>query len=129
MVLILMNILSGKKGPIVIVQIEHILAIENLDKIFSLPEIDGFIVGPYDLSCSMNIPGQFNNKKYKDIISLILKTGIENNCTPGIHVVEPDLELLEENIKNNFKFIAYSVDIRMLSVTANRGYKTFKMNT
>ena len=37
-----------------------------------------------------------------------------NNCTD---LVELDLELLEENIKNNFKFIAYSVDIRMLSVT------------
>ena len=39
----------------IIVQIEHIDAIRNLKDILSLDEIHGSIIGPYDLSGSLNI--------------------------------------------------------------------------
>jgi 2-dehydro-3-deoxyglucarate aldolase len=32
----------------------------------------------------------------------------------GIHVVEPDIIQLQERIKEGYKFLAYSLDIRML---------------
>ena len=34
------------KNSIIIVQIEHIDAINNIDEIFSVKEIDGYIIGP-----------------------------------------------------------------------------------
>ena len=45
-------------GPIVVVQIEHIEAVDNLKEILSVSGVDAFIIGPYDLSCSMGIPGE-----------------------------------------------------------------------
>ena len=39
----------------------------------------------------------------------------------GLHVVEPDIKLLSEAVRVGHKFIAYSVDIRMLDVTARCG--------
>ena len=69
-----------KKSPIVIVQIEDIKALPNLDKIFSIEQIDGFIIGPYDLSCSMGIPGEFNNLKFKKVLKEILAAGKRNKC-------------------------------------------------
>ena len=38
---------------IVVVQIEHIVALKNLDKILQVPGIDAIIIGPYDLSGSL----------------------------------------------------------------------------
>ena len=55
----------NKKNSIVIIQIESQEALDNIDNIFSLKEIDAFFVGPYDLSASMNIPGKFDDKKFK----------------------------------------------------------------
>ena len=49
------------KESVVIVQIEHIDAINNLGKILSTDGVDGFIVGPYDLSASLGFPGQFDH--------------------------------------------------------------------
>ena len=40
-------------GPVVIVQIEHKDAVGQLEAILKVPGVDGFIIGPYDLSCSM----------------------------------------------------------------------------
>ena len=53
----------------VIAQIEHKDAIENIEKIISVDGIDGVIIGPYDLSASLNIPGELNNVILKNAIA------------------------------------------------------------
>ena len=110
-----------KDGPVVIVQIEHKDALEHLEAIFSVPGVDGFIIGPYDLSCSMGMPGEFNRPEFKAAINQILSTGLKMNFPAGLHIVEPDLERLQQVIAEGYRFIAYSVDIRMLDVVARAG--------
>ena len=113
-------------GPIVIVQIEHIDAVDNLKKILTVDGVDAFIIGPYDLSCSMGIPGEFENPKFIQIMERIIKISSELNAVSGLHVVEPDREKLNEAIEAGHKFIAYSVDIRMLDVTARNGMSEYR---
>ena len=63
------NYLKEKAKNIeLIVQIEHYKGIENLHQILSLDGLDGSFLGPYDLSASIGIPGQFNTKKFKDLV-------------------------------------------------------------
>jgi len=102
--------------PIVIVQIEHVDAIDNLEDILNTDGVDGFIIGPYDLSCSMGIPGKFEDKDFNYTLKHILDIGKNISIPAGIHLVEPDTNLLEKLKKDGYNFIAYSVDIRMLDV-------------
>ena len=51
-----------------IAQIEHINAIKNIDEIFSNSYIDYYMIGPYDLSGSMGIVGDFKHSEYKKIL-------------------------------------------------------------
>lgn len=115
-----------KTSPVVIVQIEHINALDNLEAIFTTKGVDGFIIGPYDLSCSMGMPGDFHHPEFKEVVQKILRAGKESGCPSGIHLVEPDAELLNNTIEEGYKFIAYSVDIRMLDVSARHGTKIIK---
>ena len=108
-------------GPIDVVQIEHIDAVNNLEDILSVKGVDAFIIGPYDLSCSMGIPGEFDNPQFTNVMKNIIETGDKFGAVSGIHVVEPDIEKLNNAINEGYKFIAYSVDIRMLDVTARAG--------
>jgi len=110
-----------KESAIVIVQIEHKDAISNLEEILATPGVDGFIIGPYDLSCSMGIPGEFEKSEFKDAMDYILAKGLAMGCPAGLHVVEPDVVRLEQSISEGFRFIAYSVDVRMLDVSARQG--------
>jgi 2-keto-3-deoxy-L-rhamnonate aldolase RhmA len=110
-----------KDGPVVIVQIEHIEAIEVLEDILTVSGVDGFIIGPYDLSCSMGIPGDFKNSKFIETMHHICETGKKLGCSAGLHIVEPDPKLLENTIEEGYTFIAYSVDIRMLDISARKG--------
>lgn len=108
-------------GPIVFVQIESINAVSELDKIFQVDGLDGYIIGPYDLSCSMGIPGKFDDPKFQEIMKQIHDASVKNNLPSGTHLVEPGLLGLEEAIVKGFKIIAYSVDIRILDVGARIG--------
>ena len=108
-------------GPVVIVQIEHIDAVEDLKNILNVEGVDAFFIGPYDLSCSMGIPGDFDHPKFIQTMNKIIDISNSVGAVSGLHVVEPDIKLLSEAVRVGHKFIAYSVDIRMLDVTARRG--------
>jgi len=105
---------------VVIAQIEHIDALENLKEIITTDGIDGVIIGPYDLSCSMGIPGEFDRQDFKETMTIILKTCQDLNFPCGIHVVEPNLNEFRTAVNNGYKFIAYSVDTRMLDFMSRK---------
>lgn len=101
-------------GPMVIVQIEHVDAVENFREIMSVTGVDGYIVGPYDLSGSMGVPGDFTHPRFLDAMSKISGIADKMKAVGGVHIIEPDIEQLNQRISEGFRFIAYSLDIRML---------------
>jgi len=44
-----------------IIQVESIEAVENIDALLAFDEIDGVMVGPYDISGSLGVPGQLSH--------------------------------------------------------------------
>lgn len=117
-----------KNSPVVIAQIEHKKALDNLEQIFSVQGVDGFIIGPYDLSCSMGMPGEFDRSEFIEAMDFIRNTGKKMGCPAGLHIVEPDHARLRQVIDEGYRFIAYSVDIRMLDVAARAGLEEIKGN-
>ncbi|HLB41794.1 MAG TPA: aldolase/citrate lyase family protein [Gammaproteobacteria bacterium] len=110
-----------------IVQIEHIDAVERLEEILVFPELAGFIVGPYDLSGSMGIPGNFTNINFQSTLDKIKNiSGKYPHVKRGIHLVEPNLTQLKKIIDDEYDFIAYSVDIRILDVGVKSAINQFK---
>ncbi len=100
-------------GFLVIAQIEHIDAVNCLEEIIE-SGIDAIIIGPYDLSASMGIPGQFNEAKFINAIEKIIDITNRQDFPLGVHIVEPDLNELDKRVEQGFSFIAYSLDIRMI---------------
>jgi len=115
-----------KGGPIVIVQVEHRDALERLDDILTVPGVDGFIVGPYDLSCSLGIPGQFEHAVFLSAMEQIRSAAQRLYLVSGLHVVEPDNDRLAQALREGYRFIAYSVDIRLLDVGVRNGLNRFR---
>ena len=102
------------KESVVIVQVEHIDAVNNLEAILAVEGVDGFIVGPYDLSGSLGVPGQFDHPLMKEAMQRIETVGTASGKAPGIHVIEPKSDELKNRIVQGYRFVAYSLDIRML---------------
>ena len=115
-----------EENAIIIVQIEHIDAVNNLKDILSVDGVDGYIIGPYDLSASLGVSGEFNHSSMIEAMNEIYRVATTLGKYGGIHIVEPDTDLLKQSVLEGFTFLAYSVDFRMLDVSARIGMKSFK---
>ena len=115
-----------EENAIIIVQIEHIDAVNNLKDILSVDGVDGYIIGPYDLSASLGVSGEFDHSFMIEAMNEIYRVATTLGKYGGIHIVEPDTNLLKQSVLEGFTFLAYSVDFRMLDVSARIGMKSFK---
>ena len=103
------------QNPLVIAQIEHINAIRKLDKIISVNGLDAVFLGPYDLSASMGMTGDFTNPRFESTIKSFVRTCKNRNFPAGIHIIRPDKNELQSKINEGFLFIAYSIDTVFLT--------------
>ena len=111
------------------VQIEHEDALHNLDDIFGSGLVDGYIVGPYDLSCSLGVPGEFESAKFKAALEKIRSCGDKHGVVGGLHVVEPDCEAVEALIDAGYLLLIYSVDFRIIQHNCSSALKRFRSRT
>jgi len=96
--------------PILIAMIEHVEAINELDGILAVDGLDAILIGPYDLSASMNLMAQFEHPKFIKAISDIKKKSELANIPCGLHVVQPSAEVLQQKVDEGYRLIAYSID-------------------
>jgi len=100
---------------VVIVQIEHIRAVENLEAILAVDGVDGFIIGPYDLSGSLNQPGNFDHPDVREALGRVNSVMHDSPKPGGYHVVATNQEELRKRIDEGYKFIAYGDDMVMFA--------------
>lgn len=109
-----------------IVQIEHIDAVNNLEDILELDCIDGTIIGPYDLSGSMGKPGKYNDTDVKEVLNQYRVISKKMNKPIGYHVIKPDYKLVLEKIIDGYTFIAFSLDTLFLGTLCREQLKLLK---
>ncbi|MCF7822818.1 MAG: 2,4-dihydroxyhept-2-ene-1,7-dioic acid aldolase [Candidatus Marinimicrobia bacterium] len=103
---------------LLIAQIEHIDAVNQLDDILSLDGIHGTIIGPYDLSGSMGKPGSYDDEDVKQVLNKYESTAKKYDKLIGFHVIQPDYKLVMEKIDQGYNFIAFSLDSIFLGQAA-----------
>lgn len=111
---------------VIIAQIEHYEAVENIEEIITTDSIDGIIIGPYDLSGSMGYPGEFERSDVKEAIATVLNACKKYNFPSGFHVVNSNPKKLQEKIADGCTFLAYGVDFFFLGDSVRDGMKTIK---
>lgn len=113
----------NQNESIVIVQIEHIDGVNNLEAIMSTEGVDGFIIGPYDLSGSLGMPGQFDHPEVVKALDRVKKVSKEMNLLSGFHVIPPNPADLKVKKDEGYQFLAFSLDTLFLGDTLRNGMK------
>jgi len=109
-----------------IVQIEHIIAINELDAIIQTEGVDGTFIGPYDLSGSLGKPGQWEEPEVKAALKNYEETARKYEKWIGFHVVPPDFNLVIEKINLGYNFIAFGFDALFLGAMVRKQLKLIK---
>jgi len=72
-----------------VLQAEHIEAVENIDAIADVPGIDALFIGPYDLSASMGKPGQLEDAEVRAAIDRVAVACRQRGLPLGYFGVNP----------------------------------------
>jgi 2-dehydro-3-deoxyglucarate aldolase len=109
---------------VVIIQVEHIDAVNNLESILGVEGVDGIIVGPYDLSASLGKPGQFNAPEVVEALNRVEEISSKYNKSLGFHVIKPSHSEVTAKVKKGYTFIAFSFDFLFLGDKARKEMKS-----
>lgn len=115
-----------EQESVVVIQIEHIDAVNNLEDILTVNGVDAFIVGPYDLSGSLGVPGDFEHPDVVNALKKVKYVSEKLNALSGFHVIQPEIEILKNKIEQGYRFVAYSLDILFLGNVCRNDLRAFK---
>ena len=73
------------------------------------------MVGPYDLSGSLGVPGQFENKIYIEACSEIIGLSKKYKKSCGTQISKVDKNIITKNLELGFNFIVLGSDLFVLS--------------
>jgi len=101
---------------LVVLQIEHILGVENADAILSVPGVDACFIGPNDLAASMGIglgvPLESDNPELNEAIFAIRDACLRNGVAPGIHT--SGAAGVNQRIGEGFQFCALASELKYM---------------
>src|SRR5213596_2647252 len=99
---------------LVVLQCEHIKAVENADAIFSVPGIDAIFVGPNDLAASMRSKDGKppSAEETSRVMKHVLETCKKHKVPAGIHCYSA--EEVRTRIEEGWQFLAIGSELRMM---------------
>ena len=99
---------------LIVIQTEHIQAVECADEIYSVPGIDAIFVGPNDLAASLRKPDGTppGKPQMEDVLQRILATAKRHGVPCGLHVQTPADAL--RRAKEGWQFIAVASELKMM---------------
>jgi len=71
-----------------IIQVESIEAVNNIDRLLDFDEIDGVMVGPYDISGSLGVPGQTSHPLVIEASRKVIEACERSGKSCGTQVAE-----------------------------------------
>ena len=113
------------KDNLLFINIESQPAIDNLPQLLSVPGLDGVIIGPHDLSCSIGLPEEYNNPVFEEVVSGIINECNKRNLGIGIHLSEEP----EQQVKwarAGVNIILHSSDISLFGKALNQDLSIIK---
>ena len=97
-----------------IIQVESITGVENIDCLLQYDEVDGVMVGPYDLSGSLGIPGEIYHEKVVLAMEKVFRACKKFGKACGSHEVDPTVDSVKESLRLGSTFVVLSSDLFIL---------------
>jgi len=102
------------EGLALLINVESVPALEALDSLLDVEGLDGVIVGPHDLSCSLGIPEQYRHPRFQQAVKTIISAARARRLGAGIHYIWHDLEYELEWIRLGANIVLHSADFLLL---------------
>jgi 4-hydroxy-2-oxoheptanedioate aldolase len=104
---------ASNERLLVLPQCETAECLADIENVVALDGIDGIFVGPFDLSISLGIPGDFENPKFKAAVDRILSACKAANKYSLIYTT--NVESAREYLAQGYDGVANSLDFTVFT--------------
>jgi 2-keto-3-deoxy-L-rhamnonate aldolase RhmA len=108
----------------IVLQVEHVDGVRNIESIVGVPGIDAILIGPFDLSGSLNLLGQITHPQVQEAIEEIRRHCERAGVPVGIFAVDAEAAL--DAIEQGFTLIALGLDSMYLWKSAKAALDTVR---
>jgi 2-keto-3-deoxy-L-rhamnonate aldolase RhmA len=112
-------------NSVFVINIESQPALDRLDDLLAVPQLDAVLVGPHDLSINLGIPEQYEHPRFKEAIATIIRKAREFHVGVGIHYWL-DIEQEAAWIKAGANFVVHSTDVTFFGQGLAREFRTLR---
>ena len=89
-------------------------AVENIESILSHDEIDAVMIGPYDISGSLGVPGQLNHPDVINASKKVIKACEKYGKSCGTQLNDPNLKNIDALFELGYTFAILGSDLFIL---------------
>jgi 2-keto-3-deoxy-L-rhamnonate aldolase RhmA len=118
------EVISANRETMAIMMIESQEGLRGVEEIAAVPEVDALFVGPYDLSLSLGILGQFDNPVFWKALEKVINAGTKTGVAVGLQ--SNNMALLTRTREMGARFIIYSSDYSVLLSGYKEGISQLK---
>ena len=99
---------------LVVIQTEHIAAVEVADETYAVPGIDAIFVGPNDLAASLRAPDGTppTPARMEQVLTAIREAAARHSVPCGLHVAT--IEQARRRIDEGWRFIAVGSELKLM---------------
>jgi 2-keto-3-deoxy-L-rhamnonate aldolase RhmA len=108
----------ANEETVVVVQAEHIDAVNNIEAIVQVPGVDAVLVGPYDLSASLDRLGEVTHPDVVAAIERVTQACRAVNMPLGIFGMSA--EAVNPHIERGYTLITVGIDTALMGNAARQ---------
>jgi 2-keto-3-deoxy-L-rhamnonate aldolase RhmA len=105
-----------------VLQVEHKDAVEQVEKIVTVPGVDAILIGPYDLSASMGRMGEISAPEVAHAIQRVRRACLEAKIPYGAFCATS--AQAKDEITRGGRLIALGTDLLFMAASAKEGLAT-----
>ena len=105
--------------------IETTEAVDAIDGIMAVEGLDAFVIGPFDLSISLEVPRQFDHPRFLEAVEKVYAAARRAGKPTGADVGIGDPAEIQEGIKAGHQMLMVDGDVWMLEAATRKVVEAF----
>lgn len=98
----------------IVLQIESMAGVEAVEELIAHPAVDGAMIGPYDLSGSLGIPGRLDDPRVTQACARVVEACRKYGRACGTHLVDPTEAEVRAAFQAGYTFVVLGSDVFVL---------------
>ncbi len=105
---------TWNESGVLIVQVESITGVKNIKDLVKVPGLDAVMVGPYDISGSLGVPGETNHPKVLEATRCVVEACADSGISCMTQIADVQRDAVEDAFEQGYTSVILGSDLFIL---------------